>query len=97
MDSENFNEDRYHDLLDMKKASQREFATRSWRLAMLLNGSSKNFKVFQKGSAILYEELANTTAFNINKYNQGLLHVRDGLKGIINEEKVKLASLTKYD
>ena len=97
MNSENFNEDRYHDLLDMKKESQREFATRSWRLAMLLNGSSKNVKVFQKGSAILYEELANTTAFNSNKFNQGLLHIRDGLKGIINEEKVKLASLTKYD
>ncbi|EMN1408925.1 hypothetical protein ROS59_000897 [Enterobacter cloacae] len=97
MDSENFNEARYHELLDMKKESQREFATRSWRLAMLLNGSSNNLKVFQKGSAIIYEELANTTAFNSNKYNQGLLHIRDGLKGIITEEKVKLASLTKYD
>ncbi|HFT0375648.1 TPA: hypothetical protein ACH1TY_001859 [Enterobacter mori] len=97
MDSENFNEDRYYDLLDMKKESQREFATRSWRLAMLLNGSSKNLKLFQKGSAILYEELANTTAFNSNKYNEGLLHIRDGLKGIINEEKGKLVSLTKND
>ncbi|HDR2401473.1 TPA: hypothetical protein QCH81_002218 [Enterobacter bugandensis] len=97
MDSDNVNLDRYYALLDMKKESQREFATRSWRLAMLLNGNSKDLKLFQKGTDIIYEELANTTAFNNDKYNQGLLHIRDGLKNIINEEKVKLASLTKTD
>lgn len=95
--SDNLNEDRYHALLDMKKESQREFATRAWRLAMLLNGSSESLKLFKKGTAMIYEELSTPTAFNTENFNQGLKKIRNGMKEIINQENSKLANLTKSD